>query len=668
MNTHFGAIRNSRSMGVGTLRKAGATEITSGGIQKHFKKTEPHEAVFELIWNGFDAGSVSVDVLVEINEMGSPEQIVVLDSGCGIDFEVIEQNFGRFNESSKVGDASQHGSHGRGRLAFHRLAHNATWHTKTKSGQAVISVSNDDLKNWNLEVLEEGRAHGRVSTDTGTSVTLENFYGNVPDPERMQTSLSHEFGWYLALNKGKSLRYAGTAVVVPAHDHWVREVEIDDFNFCVNVVRWNERPTGEKSYIYFVSSDGRPVHKTLSSLNNKKDFFSSVIVSSVWFDSFDKTGGLFRSDHSVDSDVWKKLLKNLDDFSKDVYDEFLRGHAERQISKYEDAGEFPVVIGQDENYRSWRRSNIKKIATAIYLADPGVFSALSSKQRKIIFALLDRLSISNENDAIFDVIQGVLGLGGEDLATLGGILKQTSLQNIVATIELLQRRSGAIHSLRTLMNDHYKDVRETPDLQKVIENHTWLFGPNYEILGAEEDTFTKIARSLRDSVKGVNGVDESDLADGVIVDGANRQVDLFLARRLPQRTMEGENFYRCVIVEIKRPCISLNKKHLRQLEDYAEIIAKHPEFSSNRLRFELILIGRKISSADTHISSRLEGMKGRGEFGLISDAGSIKQYVMDWFSLLDSHDLVHASLLERLQIKRDELSKNKEELLDELQH
>ena len=114
MNTHFGAMVNARSRGVGTLRKAGATAITSGGIRKHFKKTEGYEALFELIWNGFDAKASGVDVHIETNELGLPITVVVSDSGDGIDYESIDQNFGRFNESSKVGDASQHGSHGRG--------------------------------------------------------------------------------------------------------------------------------------------------------------------------------------------------------------------------------------------------------------------------------------------------------------------------------------------------------------------------------------------------------------------------------------------------------------------------------------------------------------------------------------------------------------------------
>ena len=48
------------------------------------------------------------------------------------------------------------------------------------------------------------------------------------------------------------------------------------------------------------------------------------------------------------------------------------------------------------------------------------------------------------------------------------------------------------------MDNHYESVLETPDLQKIIEANTWLFGAQYEILGAEEDSFTKIAKKLKE--------------------------------------------------------------------------------------------------------------------------------------------------------------------------
>ena len=71
------------------------------------------------------------------------------------------------------------------------------------------------------------------------------------------------------------------------------------------------------------------------------------------------------------------------------------------------------------------------------------------------------------------------------------------------------------------------------------------------------------------------------------------------------------------------------------------------------MRFELILVGRQISSADTEIKSRLNGQIARGELGLVSDDPRMKRYVLNWYTLLDSFELANSFLLEQLKLKRN---------------
>lgn len=93
------------------------------------------------------------------------------------------------------------------------------------------------------------------------------------------------------------------------------------------------------------------------------------------------------------------------------------------------------------------------------------------------------------------------------------------------------------------MDAHHKEVLETPDLQHIIENNTWLFGPQYETLGAEEATFTVIAKELRDTIKGVSSIDSDDVDDDAHIDGALRQPDLFLARKVSSFDSNGKRFF-----------------------------------------------------------------------------------------------------------------------------
>lgn len=650
---------------------SGTTEISDEGIKKHFKSLEPWEALFELVWNGLDARARTVSVDVEENQIDGIERVVVQDDGDGIDIINIKDNFGKFNDSAKKEDAAQHGLHGRGRLAFHRLCHSAAWHTRSKNGDATIHVSGSNIKKYNGKRIEPSVQHSRLSNlETGTCVELQNFHVNLPAATKLQQAFSTEFGWFLALNAERKVLLNGTAVHVPSHEIVRRDVDVGKVVFDVTVIRWDERPSSEKSYVYLLDSNGTTRHKQLSSFNLKANFFTSIYVKSAWADSFEIGGKSLFSDGrtTTDSEEWRKFTKAVNEIVQEVYDEFLRKYVNAEISKYVDEGIFPSYAGMDAAYAEWRTENAKNLVRLIYMADPTVMNSLNRKQKKIIVRLLDRIAVSNENDALFEILDDVLDLSELSVRRLSNQLKYTQLENIISTIEILQQRQMAVHKLRELMNVHYESVLETPDLQQIIENNTWLFGNRYETIGAEEDTFTRIAKNLRDTVRTINAVDSEDVEDVATLAGAKKQTDLFLARKVPSFDSFGRQIYRCIVVEIKRPGISLNLKHLRQLDDYANIIKTHPEFSSEFMHFELILLGRKISGADLEIASRMRSQISKGEMGLVSDDERMKRYVLNWYTLLDGFELSNGYMLEQLQLRRDSLGAlTKDELVADLQ-
>ena len=131
----------------------------------------------------------------------------------------------------------------------------------------------------------------------------------------------------------------------------------------------------------------------------------------------------------------------------------------------------------------------------------------------------------------------------------------------------------------------------------------------------------------------------------------------------------GRKIYRCIVVEIKRPSLALNYKHLQQLDGYAQLIKKHPEFaSSDAMHFELILIGRKISEADTEIRSRMQGQVAKGLPGLVSDDARMKRFVLSWYTLLDNFLLTNQTMIDTLKLKRDSyVGSSRQELIAGMQ-
>lgn len=650
---------------------SGSADITDAGIKKHFKNYDPSKALFELIWNGYDAEATTLDVSVRYTELGGVESVTVLDNGNGIDFKNSDNNFKKFNDSAKRGVADQHGSHGRGRLAFCKMCNDAVWYTRFKQEDAVIEINGVDIKNFKGTIISANEQNALLAEQQkGTCVELKNFKSNLPTEQSLSDQLSDAFGWYLALDKNKQLKLNNQVIEIPEHEIHSQNFQIANEIFDVSVVRWERQPSSEKSHIYLLNSSGKVVHKELSSLNNKTDFFTSVSISSIWADTFSNSGDdIFNGPvSSPDSKTWKELNKILSEFTQQIYEEFLRKLADKKIESYIESGEFPEYNGVDSEYAKWKLNHIKGIVKTIFISDPSFIISLKKKQRKVLIRLLDKLSVSSENNSLIDILESVLDLDQPSIEKLAAQLKYTKLENIISSIESLQKREIAAHRLRELMVNHYKDVSETPDLQQIIESNTWLFGSQYETLGAEEDTFTTITKRLRAQIKDRDLEEGLDLEDGATISGANRQTDIFLARKILEQDSSGNKFYRCIVVEIKKPSISLNWKHLQQLDDYARILKSYPEFKSDSIRLELILIGRKISENDTEIADRIESHRSKNEAGLVMDDGKTKRYVKNWFSILDNFHISNDFMLKQLTTNRNNLEGfTKQQLVEKLQ-
>lgn len=663
---------------IGSLKMqnfSGIAQITDDGIKKHFKNMEPYKAIFELVWNGFDARASNVNIRLLKNALGTVESISICDDGDGIDLLNLDNSFQKFNESSKKNDDDLHGSHGRGRLAFHKLANEAVWFTKYKNQNAKIRISDDTISKYEGEFIAKENQLGVLNNSkSGTCVVLSSLYPKIqfPSEESLLDSIKKEFSWLLIVNPHRKLFLNGIQVPILENSCFEKDIQIENINFKIKAIRWHEKLSHDKSCNYLLDSNKKIVFKELSKANNKIDFFTSCYASSEWNDTYNKDELEMGSKFEQQQKILRKINSEMSSFLKEIYEDYLREYVDAKIESYDEKGYFPSYLGYEQSYALWRKKNTKDAVRSIYLADPKVFANLNTKPLKIIIRMLDKLLVSKENDAIFDVLDDVLDLSDTQINLLAKQLKSTTLENIISTIEILQKRELAVAKLKELMDKHYESILETPDLQKIIETNTWLFGSQYELLGAEEDTFTKIAQKLRKEIKGVNEIGlidlDSDDHTEVVIEGLNRQVDLFLARKQYTFDALGKPIYKCIIVEIKKPSISLNKKHLQQLNDYAEIISKYPGFNSGKLVFELILIGRKISKDDFSIKAQLQSLKDRGELGLVLQTEKIKCYVKDWYTIFDEFNLSNNFLLENLKSKYDDLSdESKISLVNDLQ-
>lgn len=156
---------------------------------------------------------------VVLNELDAPQVVPVLDDGEGIDPTTLKSTFGRFNDSHKRGDASQHGAHGRGRLSFHRICRHATWHTRGSAGQARIAVDAQSIEHYDACLIsDQEQCEPLHRQQTGTLVALEGFSNHLPTHTELKEKLATEFGWHLALHAEHVLKLNGEPILVPEHE------------------------------------------------------------------------------------------------------------------------------------------------------------------------------------------------------------------------------------------------------------------------------------------------------------------------------------------------------------------------------------------------------------------------------------------------------------------
>ncbi len=649
---------------------SGSAQITDVGIKKHFKTFEPYQVIFELVANGLDANCTNVHISVDYTDIGGIENVSILDDGDGIDVNNYKENFGKFNESLKKRNGDKLGSHGRGRLSFHKLCEQAYWYTKRDDKVVQIKISSDKIKQFEGKYLDNtDQCSSLESLNSGTLVELINTSNNnLPEEGALLEKLGEEFGWFLAIHTDIKISLNGSPVTAPHHELTNYQHKVEEQVFDVKIINWNTKPSSEKSFNYFVNDQKTVLTKELSKFNNKPNFYISTYIISPWLGIIAQELLEGEPEFISRKKTISKINNKIHDDQSTVYQNFLRKFVDKEIAKYEDKEYFPNYKSDNPEYAKIRRENTKVVVKDIYYADPSLFNKLNNKQAKILIRLIDKVLSSSDNDSLYDVLEGVLDLAPENMSRLATQIQKSTLDNIIGTIDTLQRRETTVHKLRDIMDNRFKEVLETPDLQKIIENNTWLFGPQYATLGAEENSFTSIAKNLRDMVADKDLISDIDIEEGATVEGINRQVDLFLARKTATFDSSNRSIYKCVIVEIKRPGVSLNKKHMRQLEDYAGIISKHTAFNAANMQFELILIGRKISQNDDLISRNLEDMKHHAEYGLVSNANNIKCYVKDWYTIFNEFDLSNNYLLGTLQTKLESLSEvETEELITDLQ-
>jgi|SRR6266542_2060302 len=131
----------------------------------------------------------------------------------------------------------------------------------------------------------------------------------------------------------------------------------------------------------------------------------------------------------------------------------------------------------------------------------------------------------------------------------------------------------------------------------------------------------------------LSGLPDREVTPVVRWDGRSGRTDLHLAAKFQEHDR-----VRHIIVELKAPDITIGRKELDQVEDYANVLASHPQFSSSTAQWDLILVGTQL---DDLVKKRIhkDGVELGTFWGPEPEPGAprVRAFVRRWRDVIDEN-------------------------------
>ncbi len=644
--------------------------IESSGITNDYK-----EAICEYVWNGFEAHATEVNIDYALNIAGGVGELSISDNGDGIVYGDLSDTFGAFLTSQKnllSLKMKSKANKGKGRFSFSAFATGAKWITTYKDSDSnEYKAYEIVLVNDKKEVLNYTEPQVSAIKKTGTKVEFDNIFSLTAENmtfEVLEPALLKEFAWFLYLCKGRNLKININGRPIEYEKYINTEFSekmittIAGSRFEVTLIVWAEAIKEKFCCYFFDSKDEVKSIETTSFNRNTVEFNHSVFVKSDFFDRQENDCMEMESDQIslfIDEDdkkVYKELKKFIAKFIEKKIGNYMSQKADDAVRQMiEERKTFPEF--SDDPYGKMQKQDLEKVTKEIYKIEPKIFYKLKPVQEKSLLGFLNLLLNSRERENVLTIVEQIVELTPEQRQDFSDMLRKTKLENVIDTIKFVQDRYKVIELLRTIVFDMTQYANERDHIQKIVQQHFWLFGEQFNLASADE----RMKNALEKYINILYGEKEIEaiLDEGV---EQERRMDIFMCNVRDIEASFGTTMEENIIVELKAPKVILSKKVLRQIEDYMDFVRKQPNFNSEYRRWKFIAVCKEV---DEDVKGRYKTFEDKGKIGLVIQVENYEVYALTWDDVFKSFELRHAPLLKRLNYDREKLA---EELMKEIEN
>lgn len=622
--------------------------------QEHFDRSikgSPKEAVKELIWNACDADAKNIEVSFDYDGIAGAESvsdIYVKDDGHGIAIDRIEEYFGKYGRSQKTysdkspGGRIYHGKLGQGRYKSLAAGNFLDWDSvfQDESGTLLhCEIHINSASRMNISYSET--ADKAEAEHTGTIVHIHGipdekigFITKMAEPMETIPDLLATFAPYLLAYTNITIKYNGVTVDPAQQIKSQEDQELvyeedgkEPIKARLSAITWKEAQFNKlyicgSSGVVYAEMDYTPLKRTSTSLYLMGDLFEQM--------HHDNTLAMGNT-----NPAYAYFEEEAKKFARALVGEQEEEDAAVEIARIKEEGIYPYDGEPEDDMKKAERDVFDVFAVQVNRAVPQLKS--SSRQTKKLTYRLMREAINTNPASIKTILTEVFNLTQQQQDDLAELLTHTSLPDIIDTAKTVSDRLVFLQVLEEMVyNDSVgKAIKERTQFHKVLLKELWIFGEKYT-LGTSD-------QSLRNLLKAhLNCLGRDELTPEIppeAVEDLTRIPDLCLFQQI---CPSYENFEHLVI-ELKRPTLTLTLKEMDQIRDYALTVAENPMFDKTRTKWHFVLLGQRL---DQHVQRALRNQTvGEGNF---YNADNVSISVFEWSKIIQDNKLKYEYLRRKL--------------------
>lgn len=491
----------------------------------------------------------------------------------------------------------------------------------------------------------------------GTSVEFPLYDASDSDQltfAEMNHKLLEEFAWFIYLNKKRnvSLTYMGTELDISQYINTdlskdvVEIIEGEAFN--ISIVVWNNN-VSNSSKIYYLSEKGELVTARNTSFNkNTVDFYHAVFVSSKFFAPgmflpYEDSGMQMAIEPSDNRRaIFNALKKKITTLVDGALKTFLILRADKHLIDMEKRGAMPNF--SNDEYGQLRKADFETVTRELYCVEPRLFYKLNPKQEKSFMGFLNLLLSTDEREHLLQIIEEIVNLTADQRKTFAEILQRSKLDYIIEAINIIERRITVIEYLKNIVFDMTSFANERDHIQKIVEQHFWLFGEQYHLLTADKNLKTSLQEF--ESITEINVPQNTDIQNETEI---MQRLDIFMYSQRVQENNKSE----MLIIELKAPYVKLSLEVFNQVSRYANAIRKEPRFNAENRLWKFFAVCNTI---DEDVAIKYENFVQHGKNRLVDIIGNFEIYALTWDDIFQAFEARHDFMLSKLKLDYSEVA------------